>query len=164
MDSTLIEGMSNDMAGGLIAGGILGIGIGMIAIIAIIWYLLQAIANWKIFVKMGEPGWKGLIPVYNDYILYRSIWNVKMFVISYVLAILAGLSSVGEGTSVEIVFSVIAVVSAVALVVILIMHSSKLSNAFGHGTGFTLGLIFFEPVFKLILGFGSSGYIGNPAK
>lgn len=39
------------------------------------------------------------------------------------------------------------------------MH--KLSKAFGHGIGFTLGLIFLSPIFMLILGFGNSQYIGK---
>ena len=39
--------------------------IGTIIILAVGWYVLQAIAYWKIFEKAGEPGWKALIPIYN---------------------------------------------------------------------------------------------------
>jgi len=38
----------------------------------LIWYLLLAIGRWQMFEKMGQPGWKGFIPVYSDYILYGS--------------------------------------------------------------------------------------------
>ena len=33
-------------------------------------------------------------------------------------------------------------------------------RAFGHGVGFAIGMLFFEPIFMLILGFGSSAYLG----
>lgn len=45
--------MSEDMAAGIVAGGILGIG--TIALIACIWYALQVIAYWKIFGKFESP-------------------------------------------------------------------------------------------------------------
>jgi hypothetical protein len=35
-----------------------------------------------------------------------------------------------------------------------------LSKSFGNGIGFTLGLIFLNPIFILILGFGDAKYIG----
>ena len=37
----------------------------------------------------------------------------------------------------------------------------KLSKAFGHGVGFTLGLMFLNPIFMMILGFGSDQYQGK---
>ena len=45
-----------------------------------------------------------------------------------------------------------------------IVVMNDLSKAFGHGLGFTLGLIFLSPIFYLMLGFGSSHYVlGVPA-
>ena len=41
---------------------------GAYLILAFVWWLLQIIANWRIFTKAGEPGWKSIIPVYGDYI------------------------------------------------------------------------------------------------
>lgn len=41
---------------------------------------------------------------------------------------------------------------------IYIDYSYSLSKAFGHGIAFALGLIFIEPLFILILGFGKSQY------
>ena len=34
--------------------------------------ILTTVANWKIFIKAGQKGWKSIIPVYNLYILYNS--------------------------------------------------------------------------------------------
>ena len=44
--------------------------------------------------------------------------------------------------------------------VIEIIKTVKLSQAFGHGAGFALGLIFLPNIFTLILGFGSDRYLG----
>ena len=38
----------------------------------LIWYLMLALGRWQMFEKMGQPGWKGFIPIYSDYILYGS--------------------------------------------------------------------------------------------
>lgn len=44
---------------------------GMYLMIAFAWWLLQIIANWRIFTKAGEAGWKSIIPIYGDYISYK---------------------------------------------------------------------------------------------
>ncbi|NZA37287.1 DUF5684 domain-containing protein [Eubacterium callanderi] len=44
----------------------------------------------------------------------------------------------------------------------MIIQTHKLSKAFGHGAGYTIGLLLLRPVFILILGFGSAEYKGNP--
>ena len=41
---------------------------GMYLIFAFVWWILQIIANWNIFTKAGEAGWKSLIPIYGDYV------------------------------------------------------------------------------------------------
>ena len=45
-------------------------------------------------------------------------------------------------------------------IIILVIVMNDLSKSFGQGMGFTLGLIFLSFIFYLILGFGSSKYIG----
>ena len=42
-----------------------------------------------------------------------------------------------------------------------IIFYNKLAKAFGHGAGFTVGLIFLNVIFLLILAFGSSRYLGG---
>ena len=46
------------------------------------------------------------------------------------------------------------------MMVVCLVDVHKLSKSFGHGFGFTLGLIFLSPIFTLILGLGASQYIG----
>ena len=47
------------------------------AIVGLIVYVLSAIATWNMLVKAGEKGWKGLIPIYNTYMLFKISWKVK---------------------------------------------------------------------------------------
>ncbi len=122
--------------------------------------VLPVIANWKIFVKAGEPGWKSLIPIYYSYIHYKIAWKPFYFIVHMVIVAAA------------IPFAVIAVYSGSSLCLILtlllyvcrfilqILFSMKLSAAFDHGILFTLGLIFLGPIFMIILGFDSSEYQG----
>ena len=58
---------------------------GMYLMIAFAWWLLQIIANWRIFTKAGEAGWKSIIPIYGDYISYKIAWQPAYFWLTLVL-------------------------------------------------------------------------------
>lgn len=137
--------------------------VGTIIAIAVVAYVISAIAYWQIFKKAGEKGWKALIPVYNSYIIYKIAWKPSMFWIMIALGVVYSiLYGIGYSTGSAVV-SVLAYIVYIAVIVIGIMTTHKLSKAFGHGVGFTLGLIFLCPIFILILAFGSSQYVGNTA-
>ena len=114
-----------------------GLTTGMIifwCIVSIFIWLLTIIAHWKIFTKAGKPGWASLIPFYNAYVLFQisgfSGWMFLLLLIPFVDF------------------------------VVLILLYYKLSKAFGKGVGYTLGLLFLNTIFTLILGLGSSKYVG----
>lgn len=118
--------------------------------------ILMLIAQWKIFIKADEAGWKSLIPFYNIYVLYRIIWNTKMFWITLLLYIAAMAFAKAGGK----VVSLLAFGFFMAFLVIAIKSVNKLAKAFGHGAGYTLGLLFLPYIFFMILGFGSDLYYG----
>ncbi len=37
------------------------------------------VGSWFVFKKMGLPGWKGIIPFYNMYVLFDEVWEKKKF-------------------------------------------------------------------------------------
>ena len=127
-------------------------------LVGLLFYILIAVAEWRIMVKAGEPGWKGIIPIYNVYSLYKISWKTSMF---WALLGLELLSAIIQSASDGFMMSFVGWICSVAGLVIGIMGLHKVSKAFGHGAGFTLGLIFLNPIFLLILGFGSSQYLGN---
>ena len=141
-------------------GGLLLLG-GIYLVFAFIWWLLQIIANWNIFTKAGEAGWKSIIPVYSDYISYKIAWQPSYFWLVFVLGIITsvanGMTDPNEtNTTILLIVSLIRII----LAIISILYCIKLSRAFGHGIGFAIGLIFLQPIFMLILGFGNDPYYG----
>jgi len=107
---------------------------GVIFLWVLIWYAIAVIPWWVIFTKAGQPGWPALIPIYNWYILLKVVgrpgWWLVLFIIPFVN------------------------------IVTFIIVYNDLSKSFGHGVGFTLGLIFLNLIFFYILAFGSSAYQG----
>lgn len=125
----------------------------------LIYWILQIVAYWSIFKKAGEPGWKSIIPIYCTYVQYKLTWKTSMFWISFLAAIIANVLMQLGGDSLALL--AVGVVLEIAAAAIGFVALYKLSRSFGHGVGFAIGLIFLYPIFILILGFGSSQYIGN---
>ncbi len=95
--------------------------------------LIIAIASyWKIFEKAGEPGWAIFIPIYNLILMYKIAGKPWWWIFSLLIPV-------------------------VNIVCIIIMIN-EISKSFGHGIGFTLGIIFLPIVFLPILAFGDSKY------
>jgi len=129
----------------------------IIMVVVLIWAVLMIVANWRIFTKAGEAGWKTLIPIYNLYIMYKISWKPIMFVVVMLLAIASGFFSNSTDSTYVIINTVISLASFVINGVLL---NVKLAKSFGRGVGFMLGLIFLNPIFMLILAFGDSYYQG----
>ncbi len=148
-----MEGLIATVAAGLAVYGAL----------CFIWYIIMVIANWKIFSKAGEAGWKSLIPILNYYIEFKISWKGSMFWIM-LLALIGGSACTGMAGENGGILAIVGMVLSIAGLLIALIDTYKLSKSFGHGIGFTLGLIFLNPLFTLILAFGSSKYIGPEGK
>jgi hypothetical protein len=111
-----------------------GVGAAALVLWIVVIYAIAVIPYWVIFTKAGQPGWPALIPIYNTYIQLKIIgrpgWWLILLLIPFVN------------------------------IVIFIIITNDLSKSFGHGVGFTLGLIFLSIIFLYILAFGSSTYRG----
>jgi len=114
-------------------------------------YLLLALGRWQMFEKMGQPGWKGFIPIYSDYVLYGSCWETTFF---WVAIIASAVCAIGGADSRSLLVSLAGIVAGV-------MEASlalRVSRSFGHGFLFALGLMLLNPLFVLYLGFGPDRY------
>lgn len=96
--------------------------------------IVSLIGMWKVYEKAGKPGWAAIIPFYNYYVLVeivgRPVWWFFLLFIP--------------------------VVNAVVGIILL----WDLTRSFGQGAGFFFGLLFLNPIFFPILGFGSARYLG----
>ena len=110
-----------------------------VIIIFTVYFILDLTGNAMLLKSTGQKMWIGFIPVVNDFFIFRSFWNAKMFVVyiaSFTINILASKSDN---------------VCIVALIVE-IMITDRISKAFGKSALWTLGLLIIFPVFAIILG------------
>ena len=124
-----------------LAGSILAI-IGTVWIFGLIIGIIMIIAMWKVFTKAGKPGWHSLIPFLNNYTL-------------------------GEIAGIKGWMALVAPFIPLANLAFSIYLVYCLAKVFGKGTGFAVGLFFFNPIFMAILGFSGASYLGagaSPAK
>ena len=136
--SYLTTDSSSSMSDALAAGTIAGLVSTYIWIVLII-LVLTIIAQWKLFEKAGEAGWKCLIPIYSTVVLFRIAGISPWWVLGYLAAIIPGI-----GGLITLGITIYAMI--------------MLAKAFGKGAGFTVGLILLNTIFIMILGFGSSSY------
>lgn len=151
-------GMSGAMAGAFTATMI------TILVLAAIFYILTIVARWKIFTKAGEKGWKSIIPIYNDYVTIKLCWKPLFFWVTLVLAILVGIcQNAGTYISGPIVsaLGVFGLIFIIASCVFFVIGQYRLAKSFGKGGAFTVGLVFFNFIFLMILAFGKAEYKGN---
>ena len=125
-----------------------------VGVVSLICAVLMIIAWWKVFTKAGDKGWKAIIPIYNGYTQFKLFWNTKMFWITLAIAVVAGICGAVGGAVLTVIYAIL----AIAAVVIGIMFSHRVSKSFGHGAGFTVGLVLLNFIFMLILAFGKSEY------
>jgi Na+/H+-translocating membrane pyrophosphatase len=104
----------------------------VLLVVLLVVALISIIALWRIFTKANIGGWKSIIPIYNVICLFKITW--------------------GSG------WVFLACFVPVVNVIIGIITLHKLAQVFGKGIGFTIGLILLQPIFILILAFGSAEY------
>jgi len=100
-------------------------------------YVVVALGLMGVFTKAGKPGWAAFVPIYNVIVLLEVVGRPLWW---FVLLLVPGVN-----------------------VVVGIIVLNDLAKSFGHGTGFTVGLVLLSVVFTWILWLGSSTYRGPAA-
>lgn len=89
--------------------------------------VLLLVSMWKIFEKLGEDGWKSLIPIYNIIVLAKALkWDTMKIVLLFI-------------PIVNIVYS--------------FFLMKDLATKFGKDTGYAVGLFLLSFVFLPMLAF-----------
>ncbi len=107
-------------------------------IILLVWILFVIVGWWKMFEKADEPGWKSIIPFYNVYTVLRIVGRPGWMLIGFFVPFVN--------------------------IILWVIVMGDLAKSFGRGIGTVLGLIFLNPVFAMILGWGSAAYVGPTAE
>lgn len=148
-----------------------------IVLIVIAVCVVVVVAQWKIFTKAGKAGWMSLIPFLSTYVLgeisntdKRLTWGLLASAIasslSVVLARITGIgydaSMASSSADVEITgpFGAINSIASIAMFVLTVITYLHLAQAYGHGGGYTAGLLFLPIIFFPMLAFGHDVYRG----
>jgi hypothetical protein len=135
--------------------------VGLFTALVIVWAILQIIADWKIFTKAGEAGWKSIIPIYNYFVEYRLCWKGLFGLVFGALSFGINLITGGDAAGLTNGQMILVLAGVIVMAVLHCIESQKLSRAFGKGTGFGLCLFLFGPIARLVLGFGKACYVGR---
>ena len=111
-----------------------GASIAILAVVYIVLIAIYLVSMWKLFTKMGQPGWQGIIPILNAYVIYR----------------LAG----KEWWWVLLLF-----IPCINIIALWFLADST-AKLFGKELGWTIALFIFPGISHIILAFGDSQYVG----
>ena len=146
----------------------MGLFIGMLAVILIIGLviaIIKLIARWRLFKKAGEKGWKSIIPIWNTYVIFRiadrSFWRWCIPMLIGWALLIGAFAGMKEAVGISLVCLLVSIGFSIWAIVEGILMTHGVSKNFGHGAGYTLGLLFLPVIFLPILAFGSSQYIGH---
>ncbi len=117
----------SDSSSGLLGGGFL-------ILIYVAWIVIYLVAMWKLFTKMGQPGWIGIIPLLNAYGIYKLAGRDWWWVILLLIPCIN--------------------------IVALWFLASDTAKLFGKEIGWTILLFIFPGIGHIILAFGDSQYVG----
>lgn len=108
----------------------------MIGLVIFIFYLFTV---WRIFEKAGQPGFLAIIPLVNIYIMVTKLAGKPAW---WILLMFIPIVNFFVG--------------------IMVIHA--VSENFGQGIGFTLGLVFLGFIFYPLLAFGDYQFMGRKQK
>ena len=94
--------------------------------------IIDLVALWVLFRKIGREGWEGIIPFYNLYVLFEEFY--------------------GNG------WKVLLLLIPLYNIYLIIALNIKISKAFGQSSGFGVGLALLSFIFYPVLAFGDYVY------
>ena len=133
-------------------------------------FIVLLVSLWFIVVKMGQPGWKGIIPCYNMWAVAKQtkspvfwFWGMAAGLLVILLsvaavsgAITAAGQSLAEGAL--ILWGTVCLAGVLVALVFQALIFHGLSKCFGRGGGFTAGLMLLPFVFFPVLAFGGGAF------
>lgn len=119
-------------------------------------------ALWRILAKAGMHDWEIFIPVYNVYCLFKlafedALVSMLLYIGFGFWGMLLGMVSLHATPFIAGVFLICMAVLCIGLVY-------RISVNFGHGAGYTLGLILMPYLFVFLLGWGNDDYVRDRKK
>lgn len=108
----------------------------VIALVNLVVYVLSIIADYRLFEKAGEEGWKAIIPFYNYFVLCRIVMGDSLW---FWLGFVPGINVFGR-----------------------LYIRFKTGEAYGKTTGFNIGMMLLPYIFRVILAFDAKTVYYGP--
>lgn len=125
--------------------------LGVILILAVI----ETVGKWQVYKKMGIPAWKCLIPYYNNYVEYSTVW-VKEFFFLWLVLTIAELFLPGMYEDIGLLLRLIVIAVSISRMAVTFIFCKKMAKAFNKGLGYTIGLFLVPFIFYPIIGFSKN--------
>ena len=100
--------------------------------------------------KMGLEGWKALIPVYGDYVLFENVQEGKTYILTIVFSALSMIFAFHGNTAMSVIISLLGLYGT-------FLCCRHVADFFRKDMGVAVGLALLPVVFYPILGFGETG-------
>lgn len=139
------SGSVNTDAIATLGGSIIGTFMGICMVIVFAIAIVQIIAMWKLFTKAGQKGWKSIIPIYNQVVLFKIVKISPWLLLLYFTLL-------------------IPVVGWIVTIALNAYFAYKLAKSFGKDSGYAVGIFFLPVIFYMILAFGKSEYVVDSGK
>ena len=108
-------------------------GLTIVVLFVYLAFIVLAFAGyWKVFTKIGLPGWMGIVPFVNVYMLFKA-----------------------RGQREPVVWLILALIPCVNIVAMWFLASDT-AELFGKDVGWKLFLFFIPGISHMVLGFGSA--------
>lgn len=113
--------------------------------------IFLTVCGWKLFKKLGEPGWACLIPFYNVYVLCKHTWGngwvALLFYLPSIIAVFLG-------------FEIVAFLASGIVCLISLLTLWRLFKGFGKSDLFCILGLFFPTIAYIICALDNSKYFG----
>ncbi|CAN5519129.1 hypothetical protein BH10ACT3_BH10ACT3_12490 [soil metagenome] len=113
-------------------------GAGILVVVYLAFFVIYLVAMWKLFVKMGQPGWQGIIPLLNAYVIFKLAGKEWWWVI-------------------------LLIIPCINIIAAFILAQST-AKLFAKEIGWTIFLFLLPGLAHLVLAFGSAQYAGPQEK
>ena len=130
------------------------------SLLKIILALAKMFALFKVFEKLGEKAWKSLVPIYNEYIVFKKTYNLRMFWIYTICDIISSYIFSLEDPS--MLLMVVSIVAGIAVICIQFKYAEMFAKAFGMDKKFAWITFLVPAVAYIMVGFRDDiVYLGN---